>query len=125
MFLTICIIYTYIFYLAILVTSARNLSGSLLQKRVNIFFIIELIMAILYSILIYFLLISFNYSFDFTHWDEIERLIIVICFFGGYIGSVTRLMLTKKIFRYSKKVQEDLLVSIGDVLASNTTLERD
>jgi hypothetical protein len=112
-FLAVAAIYCYSFYLDTLLFSNTTWVFKKINSWLRFIFILELLLALPYTVLVLFSFMSFNFSFDFKSWSGIERLVLVLCLYGAYAGSVIRLVFSKKLCRHFMEKEEDLLMEFG------------
>lgn len=113
----IAAVYAGNFYYGIKLTSRFNkeLNTRKPNNKIRItFYILELIVIILYSIFIYYTIQQVKLR---TIWpinvDNISRVIVLLCFYAGYLSSVIRLVLTRSVIRIVALQDKQFIEQLG------------
>jgi hypothetical protein len=93
----------------------KELPPITINNKIRItFFGLEIVLAILYSILIYFTIEKFKFrAFLPFHIRDFSRVIAVLSIFCGYFSSLTRLFLTNSLLRIISLQDKSVIERIG------------
>jgi hypothetical protein len=111
-------IYTANFYYGLKLTSRLNKEINTVKSNNTIrviFFILEILVAIVYSILIYYIIKQIKWSniWPINNYVNLSRFSVLVCMFSVYLSSLIRLSLTKSVLRTIALHDKQLIELIG------------
>ena len=118
MLFLILIVYTGNFYFGLKLSSRINKETNVAKPNNTIriiFVILEILLAIMYSVFVYYTLIQVKWTtiWPINSYASLSRLIVLICVFSGYFSSLIRLLLTKAVLKIIALHYKQLIEQIG------------
>jgi hypothetical protein len=106
------------FYYASKLTSRFNKEMNTIRYNNKIrltFFILEILLAIVYSIFIFYTILQVKWSniWPIVTYQNLTRLIVLVCLFTGYLSSLLRLFLTRSILIIITQQDKQFIEQLG------------
>ncbi len=106
------------FYYASKLTSrfSSEINTTRFNNKIRLtFFILEVLLAILYSIFIFYTILQVKWSniWPIVTYQNLSRLIVLVCLFTGYLSCLLRLFLTRSILRLIALHDKQFIEQLG------------
>jgi hypothetical protein len=116
--LLIFIIFAGNFYYALkLISHLKKKSNSTsINNRLRLsFFIFEILLGIIYTLFIFYTILKVRWSniWPILTYDNLSRLIVLVCLFTGYFSSLCRIFLTKHILKKITLQDKEFIEQLG------------
>ena len=107
------------FYYALKLTSRFNKDANTtgFNNKIRLtFFILEILLAIVYSIFIFYILLQVKWSniWPISTYQNLSRLVVLVCLITGYLSSLLRLLLTKHILSKIALHEKEFIEQLGE-----------